>query len=145
MHTYVARSKHKNGCHLCDEPILVGDEVTTWPWVNPDGPGGNIMRVHSTCYDVEQRSPREEFSPGSWGEEQAEEAASRLVVARADPVSEEELIAFAAAATDGQCARPSDFTPHSYERSIALHGIRQIRRLEAALAGPRRQRDGSPG
>ena len=68
---YTAKTPHKRACDLCGRPILVGDRVVTWPWVNPDeGPGsgrmGNIMRVHRACHAVHVANDcnPESFTPG---------------------------------------------------------------------------------
>ena len=57
--SYVAKTKHKEPCVLCDDAILPGDAVRAWCWWNYEGdegvPFGGICRVHACCYAIGHR------------------------------------------------------------------------------------------
>ena len=78
---YVAKSPHRRPCDGCGTPILPGDRVRTWCWMDPDGIGGNIMRLHVPCTEAVDELGIEEFVPGDAlaGHDEYRRQALRLV------------------------------------------------------------------
>lgn len=45
---YTAQRAHKRRCYGCDQPIIGGDSVETWSWVETGYPPFRIL-MHASC------------------------------------------------------------------------------------------------